>query len=127
MNFYRMSIAWTRIMPNGDVPINKEGIDFYSKVINKIIELKMEPMITMYHWDLPQYLQNLGGFTNELITKYFKSYADVLFNRFGDRVKHWITFNEPPVFCISGLIIFPYEFGFLNFFLHSVLFEMKFD
>lgn len=103
LNFYRFSISWSRILPTGDIAhINELGIDYYNKVINKTLEYKLMPMITMYHWDLPSSLQKFGGWTNPLMIQYFKEYADLLFERFGDRVKLWITFNEPYSFCLWG-------------------------
>lgn len=103
MNYYRFSIAWSRILPTGDVSkINEEGISYYNKVINRLIEEGIEPMVTMYHYDLPDALQQFGGLTNSIIVDYFEAYANVLFERFGDRVKKWITFNEPLDFCTEG-------------------------
>lgn len=103
MNFYRFSIAWSRVLPDGDIAnINEDGMAYYDTVINKTLEYHLEPMVTMYHYDLPEALQRFGGLTNPLIAKYFKAYANLLFQRFGDRVKYWITFNEPTVFCIEG-------------------------
>lgn len=103
MNFYRFSISWSRVLPNGDMSfVNEKGIDYYNKVINKLVELKIEPMVTMYHYDLPQALQIYGGLTNPLVVNHFKDYANLLFERFGDRVKYWITFNEPYAFCVDG-------------------------
>lgn len=100
MNYYRFSISWPRVLPSGDVAnVNEAGIEYYNKVINKILEYHLEPMVTMYHWDLPQELQNFGGWANSLIAKYFEAYANLLFDRFGDRVKYWITLNEPSSFC----------------------------
>lgn len=103
MNFYRFSISWPRVLPTGDISnINEMGIGYYSEIIDELLENGIEPMITMYHWDLPQALQLLGGFTNSRIITYFKDYATLLFERFGDRVKYWITFNEPNIFCPEG-------------------------
>lgn len=103
MNFYRFSIAWSRVLPNGDITnINEKGIQYYNKLIDKMLELNIEPMITIYHFDLPQKLELSGGFTNSSIVDYFKSYANLLFERFGNRVKYWITFNEPNAFCNFG-------------------------
>lgn len=103
MNHYRFSIAWSRVLPTGDISkVNEMGIEYYNKIIDKLLELKIEPMITMYHWDLPLKLQKLGGFTNPAIVAYFEEYANLLYKRFGDRVKYWITFNEPYTFCMHG-------------------------
>lgn len=103
MNFYRFSIEWSRILPNGDVTnINEKGIEHYNRIIDKLLELSIEPMITMYNSDLPKTFQKLGGFTNSIIIYYFEAYANLLFERFGDRVKYWITFNKPVQFCLNG-------------------------
>lgn len=103
MNFYRFSIAWSRVLPTGDITnINEKGIDYYDKLINKLIEHNIEPMVAMYHFDLPNELQKLGGFTNPIIVEYFEDYAKLLYDRFGDRVKYWITLNEPAEFCVQG-------------------------
>ncbi|XP_055845442.1 myrosinase 1-like [Episyrphus balteatus] len=103
VDHYRFSIAWTRIFPNGCVSSrNQKGIDYYNSVINKLLENGIEPMVTMYHWDLPAELQKFGGFTNSLIVEQFLMYADELFESFGDRVKTWITFNEPNQVCKFG-------------------------
>lgn len=100
MNFYRFSIAWSRVLPNGDISkVSEKGIKYYNKIIDKLLESNIEPMITMYHWDLPLKFKSLGGFTNLMMIEYFKTYANLLFERFGDRVKYWITFNEPHEFC----------------------------
>lgn len=103
MNHYRFSIAWPRVLPDGDIAnINEAGIAYYNKLINTILEYGIEPVATMYHYDLPQALQRFGGLTNNIIVNHFESYANLLFQRFGDRVKRWITFNEPSVFCLQG-------------------------
>lgn len=103
MNFYRFSISWSRVLPDGDISsVNEAGIKYYNKLINKILEYGLEPVVTMYHYDLPQELQKYGGLTNSIVISYFESYANLLFERFGDRVKRWITFNEPSSFCLQG-------------------------
>lgn len=101
MNFYRFSISWSRVLPNGDITvINEKGIEYYNKLIDKIIENKLVPIATMFHFDLPLRFKKFGGFTNSMIINYFESYANLLFQRFGDRVKSWITINEPAIMCI---------------------------
>lgn len=103
MNHYRFSIAWSRVLPNGDIAnVNEAGIEYYNKLIDTILNYGIIPMATMYHFDLPEALQKFGGLTNSVIVDYFEAYANLLYERFGDRVKTWITFNEPMVFCFQG-------------------------
>ncbi|KAF5305140.1 hypothetical protein FQA39_LY09402 [Lamprigera yunnana] len=103
VDFYRFSISWARILPNGfSNYINQVGIDYYNNLINELLANNIKPMITMYHWELPLSLSHLGGFTNRDIAIWFEDYANILFTHFGDRVKMWITFNEPRIMCDLG-------------------------
>lgn len=79
-----------------------KGIEYYSTLINGLIEKGIEPLVTIFHWDLPQYIQDMGGWTNPMVVDYYREYVDALFLHFGTRVKRWITFNEPSVFCNHG-------------------------
>ena len=99
---YRFSIAWSRIFPEGKGKPNQKGVDFYSRLIETLLENGIDPMATLYHWDLPQALQNTGGWGNRDITDYYAQYAEYIFRVFGDRIKKWNTFNEPWVSAFAG-------------------------
>ncbi|CAM8884347.1 unnamed protein product [Rhodiola kirilowii] len=103
MDAYRFSIAWSRIFPNGTGPINQAGVDHYNNLINALLAKGIEPYVTLYHWDLPQALEHryLGWLDRQIIND-FAIYAETCFQKFGDRVKHWITFNEPHTFAVQG-------------------------
>lgn len=92
---YRFSVAWPRVIPNGIGGVNKAGLDFYDRLIDGALERGIEPWLTMYHWDLPQALQDKGGWNNRQIVQWFEEYAEVLTTKLGDRVKNWMTLNEP--------------------------------
>lgn len=104
MQSYRLSFAWTRIFPNGyTAKINAAGVQYYKKVIKELKDNNIEPMVTLYHWDLPQVLQDqLGGWLNESVTDLFAEYARVCFKLFGEDVKWWVTINEPKQVCLGG-------------------------
>ena len=92
---YRFSVAWPRVIPNGFGKINEMGLDFYDRLIDSLLEREIAPWLTMYHWDLPEALQLRGGWNNREILEWFGAYAEVLTSRFGDRVRNWMTLNEP--------------------------------
>ena len=99
---YRFSIAWPRIFPEGKGRVNPMGLDFYSRLVDALLERGIEPYITLYHWDLPQALQERGGWAARDTTAYFADYAHLVGSRLGDRVTHWITHNEPFVSAFAG-------------------------
>lgn len=94
---YRFSIAWSRIIPNGIGEVNEKGIQFYSDLIDELIHYGIEPIVTMYHFDLPYALHEQGGWANRQTIDAFEKYAKVLFENYGDRVKYWLTINEQNV------------------------------
>jgi len=95
VNAYRFSIAWPRILPTGRTALNAKGLDFYERLVDGMLERGLQPWATLYHWDLPQALQDQGGWAARETVQAFVEYADVVTRRLGDRVKHWITHNEP--------------------------------
>nr|KAG5708127.1 hypothetical protein BaRGS_002863 [Batillaria attramentaria] len=93
---YRFSISWSRVMSDGtNSTLNQAGLKHYSDMIHELLKYNIQPVVTLYHWDLPQGLQDTGGWLSDSIIHRFRDYADVCFRTYGDRVKHWITFNEP--------------------------------
>src|SRR5579871_761812 len=103
---YRFSLAWPRILPKGRGAINEAGLGFYDKLIDALLAAGIEPWLCLYHWDLPQALDDLGGWTNRDCAMWFTDYAALIARRYGDRVKRLATFNEPSVFTLFG-----YGFG----------------
>jgi len=107
INSYRFSISWSRIFPDGRGKVNQKGMDYYSKIIDSLLERNITPFVTLYHWDLPLTLQErINGWESRDMVGYFGDYSQFLFENFGDRVKKWITLNEP--FCSSHVC---YLFG----------------
>jgi beta-glucosidase len=99
---YRFSISWPRILPNGKGAVNPKGLDHYDRLIDALLAAHIEPYVTLYHWDLPQVLEDEGGWPNRKTAQYFADYAEILAKKIGDRVKRFMTFNEPWPICILG-------------------------
>jgi beta-glucosidase len=102
---YRFSIAWPRIQPDGRGPANQKGIDYYRKLSDGLLEAGIRPFPTLYHWDLPQALEDAGGWPNRDTAGRFAEYADVVVRALGDHVKSWMIFNEPNIFTTMGYLI----------------------
>lgn len=99
---YRFSISWSRVFPEGTGASNPRGIAFYDRLIDGLVERGIQPCATLYHWDLPQALQDRGGWGNPEVVGWFEDYAEAMFGAFGDRVKTWYTHNEPWVVAWAG-------------------------
>jgi len=99
---YRFSVAWPRLLPQGSGPPNEPGLAFYDRLIDGLLEAGIEPWLCLYHWDLPQALQDRGGWGVRDIAQWFGDYAALVARRYGDRVRHFATFNEPSVFTLFG-------------------------
>lgn len=112
MDMYRFSISWSRIFPMGSPRqggVNKEGVAYYNNLINELIKNGIEPFVTLYHWDMPQVLEDeYGGFRSKRVVHDYGIFAKVCFQAFGDRVKYWTTVNEPWIFSVFG-----YDLGLL--------------
>lgn len=99
---YRFSVAWPRVLPTGRGVANEAGLAFYDRLVDGLLDVGIEPWLCLYHWDLPQALQDLGGWTNRDSAGWFADYARLIAGRLGDRVKRFATFNEPSVFTLFG-------------------------
>ncbi|GAC1645503.1 MAG: GH1 family beta-glucosidase [Chloroflexota bacterium] len=95
LSAYRFSIAWPRILPSGRGSVNEKGLDFYDRLVDEILSRGIQPFATLYHWDLPQALEDERGWTNRATVEAYVGYVETVVRRLGDRVKHWITHNEP--------------------------------
>ena len=104
LNSYRFSISWPRIQPTGSGPANAKGIDHYSRIVDALLEAKIRPLVTLYHWDLPQALEDRGGWPNRDTAGRFADYVDLMAHILGDRVHLWILFNEPAAFIELGYL-----------------------
>jgi beta-glucosidase len=112
---YRFSIAWPRIFPEGTGKANPKGIDFYRRLLDELLQNGIDPLVTLYHWDLPQTLQDRGGWDNRDTASYFADYAAYVFEALGDRVQKWLTFNEPSVAALNGHAIAEHAPGFTDY------------
>jgi beta-glucosidase len=99
---YRFSISWSRVMPDGHGGVNQEGVDFYQRLVDRLLEHGIVPCPTLFHWDLPQALEELGGFRNRDTVSWFGDYAALMVRELGDRVHMWSTFNEPWCYAYLG-------------------------
>lgn len=110
-NSFRMSISWSRLIPNGQGEVNPKAVDFYNNVINELLEAGIEPFVNLYHFDMPLALQENGGWMNRETVEAFERYSETCFKLFGDRVKKWFTHNEPIVPVEGGYL---YDFHYPN-------------
>ncbi|MEO5622562.1 MAG: GH1 family beta-glucosidase [Dokdonella sp.] len=101
---YRFSVAWARVLPAGKGRVNARGLDFYERLVDCLLENGIEPLLTLYHWDLPAALDDLGGWLNPDIAHWFSDYADTLYRKLDGRVKKWVTLNEPWVVTDGGYL-----------------------
>ncbi|MGL5693004.1 MAG: glycoside hydrolase family 1 protein, partial [Peptostreptococcaceae bacterium] len=114
-NSFRFSISWSRLI-NKNGEINEDAVEFYNDVINTMIENKIEPFINLFHFDMPMYLQEKGGWENREVVASYQNYSKVCFKLFGDRVKKWFTHNEP---------IVPVECGYLGHYHYPCVVDFK--
>ena len=99
---HRLSLAWPRLLPDGTGTVNRRGVDFYHRLIDAMLARGITPWVTLFHWDLPQALEDKGGWPTRQVVDAFADYADLVVRSYGDRVKHWITLNEIGVFVNNG-------------------------
>ncbi len=102
LHAYRLSISWPRVLPDGTGRVNEAGLDFYDKLIDTLLEKNITPYVTLFHWDLPYLLHCRGGWLNPESVEWFAEYTELIVKRIGDRVRHWMTFNEPNIFLSRG-------------------------
>ncbi len=105
MDVFRFSTAWSRVLPNGTGQVNQKGLDFYHRVIDSCLEQGVQPWLTLYHWDLPQALEDKGGWQNRDITGWFEEYVNLMTKTYGDKVKNWMVLNEPMAFTAVGHLL----------------------
>ena len=102
VGWYRFSLAWPRLQPDGRGALNEAGVDFYSRLVDTLLAKDIQPWVTLYHWDLPQVLQDAGGWPERDTAERFAEYAAAVYERLHDRVTHWTTLNEPWVSAFIG-------------------------
>src|SRR5208283_3362832 len=102
LNSYRFSIAWPRIQASGSGAANAKGVDYYSRLLDALLEARIRPLVTLYHWDLPQALEDAGGWPNRDTAGRFADYVQLVARALGDRVSDWMIFNEPDAFVDLG-------------------------
>lgn len=105
LDAYRFSVSWPRVLPLGRGQVNPAGLDFYDRLVDGLLAARIEPWLCLYHWDLPQALQDQGGWTRRDSAGWFADYAVLIARRLGDRVKRFATFNEPSVFTLFGYVL----------------------
>lgn len=105
LHAYRFSLAWPRILPSASSGSNAQGLDFYNRLTDRLLKAGIRPFVTLYHWDLPQYLQDMGGWANRDIVRRFEDYAGICARALGDRVKDFIVLNEPMIFLTLGYLL----------------------
>ncbi len=101
-NSYRFSVSWSRVLPEGTAPANARGLDFYDRLVDALLANRVTPVLNLFHWDLPQALQDEGGFADPRVIGWFADYAELVATRLGDRVSDWMTLNEPAVYAYLG-------------------------
>lgn len=104
LNSYRFSIGWTRVQPTGTGAANSKGVDYYSRIVDALLEARIRPFVTLYHWDLPQSLEDAGGWPNRDTASRFADYVEIIARALGDRVSDWMLFNEPLAFTYRGYL-----------------------
>jgi beta-glucosidase len=116
LNSYRLSVSWSRILPSGTARVNERGLDFYRRLVDRLLERGIAPNVTLYHWDLPAALDDRGGWLNPDVASWFAEYAEVCFRALGDRVPMWATLNEPWVIVDGGYLYGVHAPGHANLF-----------
>ena len=112
---YRLSISWSRILPTGEGRPNPKGLDYYNRLIDDLLKNGIKPNVTLNHWDLPQALEDKGGWVNRDITDRFVDYADIMFKQLSDRVDLWSTHNEPYIISFLGHAVGVFPPGLADF------------